>query len=151
MPSTSAIAAAVAVEGFILQVGNGASPEVFTQVCNVSDFTFPVKSDTVEVTNVGDKWKRRFATLMDLGNPKFKVFWVMTEPTHMNLITGAVKGIRYMMLNQILANWKAIYFDSFTSTDSFPAFVTGFSITGKVGGVFEAEMELSGNGAPTLV
>lgn len=151
MPSTSAVAAAVAVEGFILSMGNGASPEVFTQICNISDFTLPVKSDTVEVTNVGDKWKRRIATLMDMGTMTFKVFWVMTEPTHMNLISGAVHGIRYNMINQIQANFKAVYNDGFTSTDIFPAFVTQFAINGKVGGVFEATMDLSNNGAPTLV
>lgn len=152
MPSsTSAVAAAVAVEGFQLQFGNGASPEVFTTVCNVSDFTLPLTGDTVEITNVGDKWKRRISTLLDMGKMSFKVFWTMTEPTHENIVTGSIRGIRYLFINQILANVKAIYPDAGSSTDAFPAYVTSFSISGKVGGVFEATVELMNSGPPTMV
>lgn len=152
MPSsTSTVAAAIAVENFQLQFGNGASPEVFTTVCNVSDFTLPLVGDTVEVTNVGDKWKRRISTLLDMGSMDFKVFWVMTEPTHENIVTGSIRGIRYLFINQILANCKAIYPDAGSSTDYFPAYVTKFSISGKVGGVFEASITLTNSGPPTLV
>jgi hypothetical protein len=151
MPSTSAIAAGIAVEGFQLQFGNGASPEVFTTVCNVSDFQLPLVGDTVEVTNVGDKWKRRISTLLDMGKMTFKVFWVMTEPTHMNVVTGAIRGIRYLFIQQLLVNCKAIYNDGSTSTDYFPAYVTKFDINGKVGGVFEASIELTNSGPPTMV
>ncbi len=151
MPSTSLIAAAVAVEGLLIQFGNGGSPETFTTVANVGDVTLPLKADTVDVTNVGDHWHRRISTLLDMGSIKLKVFWVMTEPTHENLVTGAVRGIRYIFMNNILANVKVIYPDGFTSTDSFPAYVTSFSISGKVGGVFEAEVELSNSGQPTMV
>lgn len=152
MPSsTSTVAAAIAVENFQLQFGNGASPEVFTTVCNVSDFTLPLVGDTVEVTNVGDKWKRRISTLLDMGKMSFKLYWVMTEPTHENIVTGNIRGIRYLFINQILANVKAIYPDAGSSTDYFPAYVTAFNITGKVGGVFEATIELTNSGPPTLV
>lgn len=151
MPSTSAVAAAIAVEGFQLQFGNGASPEVFTTVCNVADFQLPLVGDTVEVTNVGDKWKRRISTLLDMGSMTFKVFWVMTEPTHENVVTGAIRGIRYLFINQILTNCKAIYFDGLSSTDTFPAYVTKFDIQGKVGGVFEASITLTNSGPPVLI
>ncbi len=80
--STSAIAGAIAVEGMQIKFGNGASPEVFTTVCNVSDITLPLTADVVDITNVGDMWRRRISTLLDMGKIKFKVFWVMTEPTH---------------------------------------------------------------------
>jgi hypothetical protein len=151
MPSTSAIAAGIAVEGFQLQFGNGASPEIFTTVCNVSDFTLPLVGDTTEITNVGDKWKRRISTLLDMGKMSFKVWWTMTEPTHENIVTGNIRGIRYLFINQILANVKAIYPDVASSTDAFPAYVTGFNISGKVGGAFEATIELTNSGPPTMV
>lgn len=149
--TTSLIAEAIAVEGLLLQVGDGQSPQVFNTVCNVSDYTEPLTADVVDVTNVGDHWRRRISTLLDMGKIKFKIFWVMTEPTHENDVTANVQGLRYIFTNNILADWQVIYPDGNSSQDSFPAYVTSFSITGKVGGVFEAEIELSNSGAPTLV
>lgn len=141
--STSAIAAAIAVEGLQLLMGNGASPQVFTAVANVSDFTEPITAQTQDVTNVSMKWKSYIATLLDMGKVKFKVFWVMTEPTHQNAVDGAVRGLRYVMTERILADWQIAYPDGEDSADTFSAYVTGFNIQGKVGGVFEADVELS--------
>ena len=149
--STSAIAAAIAVEGFVLQVGNG-SPVVFNSIANVQDWNEPNKADTVDITNVGDQYKRRISTLLDIGVCKAKIFWVMTEPTHQDAITGAISGIRYLLFNRILTPFQVVYPNSVQSVDRFQAYVTGFAITGKVGAVFEAEIELSPNdGAPSLV
>ena len=141
--ATSAVA--VAVEGLLIQVGNGASPEVFTTVANISDVTLPLKAKTVDVTNVSNNWMAEIPTLLQYGKITLKVFWVMEEVTHRNSTSTAVKGMRYLMFNKILADWQFIYPDGNTSTDAFSAYVTGFEISGKVGNVFEATMELSGN------
>lgn len=143
IPSTSGVAPAIAVQGFQLQAGNGASPEVFTTVCNVSDFTLPGKADVVDVTNVGNLWRQRIPTLLDLGEIKFKIFWVMEEATHENAVSGNVRGLRYLWINRIGCNWKAIYQDANSSTDYFYAYVTGWNETGKVGDTFTAEVTLS--------
>lgn len=148
--STSGVAAGIAVEGLQLQAGNGASPETFTTICNVADFNEPLIADTADVTNVGDTWRRRISTLLDMGKIKFKIYWVMQESTHENSISGNIRGLRYLFINRILCNWKVIYPDANNSTDYFAAFVTGFSVTGKVGSVFEAEIELSNDGPATL-
>ena len=64
-------------------------------------------------------------------------------------VVGA--GLRYLLVTSLLRNFAFIYPDGNQSTDAFPAYVTGFAITGKVGGVFEATIELSNSGAPQLV
>jgi tail tube protein len=148
---TSALGAAIAVEGLQIQFGNGASPEVFTSVANVADLTLPLTAEKVDVTNVGQTWKSYITTLLDMGAIKFKIFWVMTEPTHENMVSGNIRGIRYLFTNRLLANVKVIYPDGMNSTDTFPAYVTSFSITGKVGGVFEAEIELAQSSTATTV
>lgn len=145
--STSALGADVPVAGLLLQVGNGSSPESMTTIANVSDLNLPTKAETIDVTNVGDLWRRRAATLLDMGSIKFKIFWIPEEPTHRNSATG----LRYMMINKILKDFQVIYNDGNASTDAFPAYVTSFSISGKVGGVLEADVELSNSGAPSLV
>lgn len=150
---TSLLGPAIAVEGTLIQLGNGASPEVYTTIANATDVTLPLINETVDVTNVGMSWRARIPTLHDMGKIAYKLFWVMTEPTHENAITSGVSGLRYLYFNQILGNWKIVYPfpTNGTAFDIFQAYVTSFSITGKVGGVFEAQVELSSNGTtPTL-
>jgi len=148
---TSGVGAGLSFTGFQLQAGNGSSPETFTTICNVSDFTMPLKAETADVTNAGDLWRRRISTLLDMGTIKFKIFYMPKEATHQNSTSGVIRGLRLLMINQTLVNWKAIYPDqAVASTDYFAAYVTGFNETGKVGDVFTADIELSNNGAPTL-
>lgn len=153
-PTTSPIAAAIAVEGTLLQLGDGESPENFYTVANVEDWNEPNKTETVDVTNVGNLFRARMATLLDMGQAKFKIFWVMTETTHYNDTNAPpqANGLRYMWRNRILGTWQIVYPDGFDSADVFDAYVTSFSITGATGKVFEAEIELSPNDQnPTLV
>ncbi len=72
------------------------------------------------------------------------------EPTHNNTIASTTTGLRYLMLNKILTTFKLVYPDGSSTSDTFPAYVTDVSVSGKVGGVFEGAIELSNNGAPTL-
>ena len=151
---TSLIAPAVGVEGLLLLMGTGTSPETMACIANATDLTLPIVATTVDVTNVGQNWRTRYPTLHDMGKINFKIFWVMEEPTHRN--SGAsggsvADGLRYCLIQNILADFAFVYPDGNGSTDSFPAYVTGFQITGKVGGVWEASIELSNSGAPTFV
>jgi hypothetical protein len=145
--STSLINSAIEVTGALFGIGDGASPENFTIVANATDWSSPTKVETVDVTNFGDQWRRRKATLNDMGETKFKLFWVMTEPTHEN-VSG---GLRYLMINRIKKDFGFQYPDGHNSTDIIPGYITSFAVTGKVGGVFEAEITLTNDGAPTLV
>ena len=149
--STSLVASAIAVEGMVLQISNGASPAVFNSICNVQDWNEPDTSETVDVTNVGDKWRRRISTLLDMGKMKAKIFWVMTEPSHQNAVNAGIQGLRYIYSQQLLVQFQVVYPNQNQSIDRFYAYVTGFQITGKVGGVFEAEIEFTANdGNPML-
>src|SRR5580693_2795186 len=129
---TSLIAPAVGVEGLLLLMGTGTSPETLACIANATDLNLPIIAETQDVTNVGSNWRIRFPTLHDMGKISFKIFWVMVEPTHRN--SGAsggtiADGLRYCLVNNVLANFAFVYPDGNNSTDAFPAYVTGFSIT----------------------
>ena len=89
---TSPIGPAIAVEGLLLQMDNGASPDTFATIANATDLSLPIMTDTVDVTNVGDAWKRHFPTLHDMGKITFKIFWVMEEVTHRKSAAGGSDG-----------------------------------------------------------
>jgi hypothetical protein len=150
MPFTSTLGSSLSVEGLELQVGTAGSPGSFITIANVDNFSEPVIEKLVEVTNVGDHWIRRRPTLNDMGKIAFQIFWIPQEPTHEN-VSG---GLRYMLVNQVLADWQVLYPDGITSPtsmDSFPAYVSSFAITGKTGDVFRAACDLANDGAPTLI
>lgn len=150
MPFTSTLGSSLVFEGTEIQVGTAGSPGSFQTIANIDSYSEPVVSKIVEVTNVGDHWVRRRPTINDMGKIAFGVFWIPQEPTHEN-VAG---GLRYMLINQILADWQIIYPDNImspVSQDSFPAYVTSFSISAKVGDVWKAAAELSNDGAPTLI
>ena|ERR1700689_3449581 len=153
MSSTSLLGADLAVAGMLLQVGSAGSPETMVTIANVTDFSMPVMADTIDVTNVGDTWKRKVPTLLDMGKISFKIFWIPEEATHRNSAGGGSvpAGMRYMLINRLKADWQVVYADSNGSTDAFPAYVTEFALTGKTGNAWEASVTLSNSGAPSLV
>lgn len=153
MPSTSLIAPAIGALGTLVQVGNSSSPETMNTICNATDLTLPVIAEVVDVTNLGDQWRRRIPSLLDMGTIHFKIYWVMEEATHRNSINGGSvgAGLRYLLVRQLLRDFQFVYPDGNSSTDAFPAYTTSFSITAAIGGVYTADINLSNSGAPQLV
>jgi len=153
MACTSLIAPALGVRGTLIQVGNNSSPDTMQTIANATDLTVPITAEVVDVTALCDLWRRRIPSLLDMGTIAFTIHWVMEEPTHRNSVNGGTvgAGIRYLLVNQLLRNYQIVYPDGNNSTDAFPAYVTSFSITGAVGGVYTASVNLSNSGAPSLV
>lgn len=157
MPSTSAIGASLPISGLTLSVGTSGSPDTFAVIANVEDYNQAMKSTVVMVTNVSDTYVRRQPTLIDPGAPTFKIYWQPFEVTHRNAAdAGSVAaGLRYLMLNKLLRDWKITYpadQNGDVGVDAFKAYVTDFGITGKVGGVWEAQITLGiSDSAPSFV
>ena len=91
-------------------------------------------------------FRRRIATLSDMGKITFKIFWEMTDPGHRN----SGNGLRFVLVNKLVRDFQLIYNDGFSSTDEWPGYITGFMVTGAIGKVWEAEIEISNSGPPTL-
>lgn len=153
MAVVSPLGAALPVAGLLLQVGNAASPENMQTIANATDMALPLMADTVDITNVGDTWKRKIPTLLDMGKITFKIFWIPEETTHRNSVNGGSvgAGMRYLFVQKLIRDWNFVYPDGNSSTDAFPAYVTEFAITGKTGNVFEATITLTNSGPPQLV
>lgn len=138
---------AIAVQGVLLQVGNGSSPETFQTISNISKFTFPMKAKVVDVSNVSDIWKNQIPTLLEIGDVTCEVFWVMEDPT----LNNQVGGLRNIFANKLKRDFQIIYNDGNSSTDAFKAYVTSFQITGQEADVFKAQVTFSGTGQPSIV
>lgn len=150
MSSTSPIAASLPVEGLTISIGTAGSPDFLSVIANAEDYSQAMKNTIVMVTNVGDRFVRRQPTITDPGEPTFKVFWIPEETSHRNSPDNGnvAAGLRYLMLNNLLRQ-VVIHYPADPNgnapSDSFLAFVTSFGITGKVAGVFEAQITLGIN------
>lgn len=148
-PSTSALGAYVPVLGTIFNIDNGLSPDSFVPVTNVSKIMLPTVQKTIDVTNIGDIWVRTVPVLKDMGKISLDLFWQMADPTQNN---SAPYGLRYCLVAQPspVRVFKVQYPDAAGSQDVFPAYVTGFAVTGAVGKSWEAAIDLVNSGSPTL-
>jgi hypothetical protein len=139
---------AVAVQTLALAIGNGSSPETFTIVANIESMSQAGQSRVVDVSNVTNPWQVLVPTLLEAGKVSMTVFWVMDDPTH----DSQAQGLRGLWQSKTLADMQIHYPTAGGGgTDSFQAYVTKFSWTGKVADVFKASIELTVTGQPNLV
>ncbi len=142
---------------FTLAVGNGASPEIFTPIANITDFTEPTTTVMVDNTNSSDRWVSRQPVIQDMGKIMAKIEYQPEDTSMYNGANGGsvAPGIRFLLINEVLSHYQA-QFPGFNPAspgvlvDEFPAYVTDFSITSKVKDIFHASLELTNSGAPDL-
>ena len=152
MSCVSAIAAGITTAGFQFAVGTGGSPETFVVVANGHNITINDISDVQDITNFCDTYHRRIPTLNDFGPVAFMIYWVFEEPTHRNSPAGGgvAAGLRYLKEHQTLADFQLQYQPGVA--DAISGYVTKFNVTGSIGKVWEAAIEIVNAGTtPSLV
>lgn len=132
---------ALEAQGMELRIGNGASPEVFTAISEISTFSGPGGAATViDVTDLSSLAKEKRMGLADEGQLSFTINYIPNDTQHSLL--------RTQRANRQETNFKLIFTDDSPSTTwSFAAFVTGFSVTAAVDGVVQANVTLEITGA----
>ena len=137
-----------AVSGFgtLLQLGDGADPEVFTTIAEVKDITGPgLEADTIEVTNHSSPgaWREYIAGLLDAGEVTFDVNYLPGDATH-----DATTGLQANLLARSVDSYRLTWPTADTVT--FPAFVTGFETGAPVDDALSASVTLKVAGEPTF-
>ena len=144
-------AAALAAINTLLQIGDGASPEVWTTVANVNDFQ-PIQpsATVVDVTShsTGTPWRQKIITLLDAGKVQAKIFYVPKDGSH-----DDSTGLLSLLTNRTLTHFR-IHFPDATypagTKFTFYGYVSNFSINAPVAGVEEGTLTIEITGQPTL-
>ena len=131
---------AIAAYGTLLQVGDGAGPEVFTTIAEVKSISGPsFSSEVIDVTThssaAAGAWREKIASLIDPGELSFDINLVPTDTQHVALRTD--------MVNRTKRNFKIVFPDSGTTTWQIAGFVTGFEVNAETDGVLEASLTLT--------
>lgn len=133
--------------GTLLQMGTGASPEIFTSIAEVFDIVGPaLKADTVESTHLADTWKGFKITLKDGGTVKFTVNFLPTDATQ-----GLSTGVLVAFENGTLKNWRIVWSDANATVWQFAAFVTDFQAKAPLTGMLRADISLKLDGIPAFI
>lgn len=144
MPASEAISSF----GILLQMGDGADPEVFTTIAEVRDISPPeLTRDTEETTHHTSPggWEELLGTLKRSGEVTFEVNWLPTDATH-----NASDGILSLYDSGEITNFQIIFPDSGTTTWAFAAIVTKFQPTGAVAGVLRGNVTFKPTGPVSL-
>lgn len=133
------MSSALESQGILLKRGDGATPETFTAIGEITSLDGPSGSASViDVTHLSSTAKEKRMGLMDEGQVSIEG----------NLVTSntAQMGLKTDRANRTLRNFQMVLTDTPTTTLSFSAYVTTFSISAKVDGVipFKANLEISG-------
>lgn len=109
--------------GSTLQLGDGATPEVFTSIAEIVELTPPQMSrDEIDVTShsSSDGYREFIAGMRDGGEVSFRANWLPTDATH----DGAT-GLLETFNDNATHNWKIILPNTL-ATISFSGFLTAF-------------------------
>jgi hypothetical protein len=149
------VAIAQAAINTYLQLNNGQSPEVFSNVSNVGDITGPTwAGQVVDVTShsTANAWRQKIVTLLDPGIIGTKCYFIPNDST-----SGGHQYLLSIFFNrglptapQVQCDWRLSWPTVPARTVlSFSAFLSKFSITAPVASVIEAAVELVLVGEPS--
>ncbi len=109
--------------GSTLQLGDAATPEVFTSVAEITELTPPQMSrDEIDVTShsSSDGYREFISGLRDGGEVTFKANWLPTNSTH-----DGTTGLLETFNDNVNHNWKIILPNTLI-TIAFTGFLTAF-------------------------
>jgi hypothetical protein len=132
--------------GTLLKMGDGASPENFGTVVEVTELKPPQISLKTEDATSHDSggWDEIIATLLSGGEVSGKLNWRPVDPTH-NETTGMISA----MLNRSSKNWKVVLPNAI-KTFSFAGILTDFKPDAPVNGKLAADFTIKISGPVTI-
>jgi len=131
--------------GTKLKIGDGASPEVFSEIAAVSSVSGPgISLDTIDVTTDDSPggYKQYAAGLLDAGEIKLELNFLPANTSQTGLLTA--------LASRAAKNFKLVFPDTAATTWSFSAFVTNFEPSAPVDGKLSTSVTLKITGQPTL-
>jgi len=133
---------AIEAQGILIARGTG-SPITYTTIPEVKSFTGPGGSASViDVTNLSSLAKEKRMGLADEGQLQLTINYVPDNTVH--------KALRTDRAARSKVPFRITFTDAAPATTwTFEAFVTGFSVSGAVDGVVEAQVTLEITGAIT--
>lgn len=133
---------AIRSQGIKVAKGNGASPEVFTDIPEIVSFSGPGGSgQVIDVTDLDSAAIEKIMGLPDEGQLTLEINYRPDNAVH--------AGLRTDRANQTLRNFRITFTDPGATTWTFAAYVLNFTAQGGVNAAGRASVTLEITGAIT--
>lgn len=134
---------AIEAQGTLLQIAPGNSPDNYDTIAEIKTFTGPGGSATViDVTDLSSTSKEKRMGLPDEGQLSFTINYIPNNVEHAQL--------RADRASRVLRNFRIQFNDGSPATTwSFSGYVMGFSVSGAVDAVIEANVTIEITGSIT--
>jgi predicted secreted protein len=125
-----------------LKYGNAASPEVFTAVASVTDFSGPSgQRQVIDITRLASTGKEKNVGLPDYGQITFNLIWDSDNTYDVSVWDKFVAGTQH--------NWQVVFDNSPQDVISFAGYVLAFNFTSNLDDVVRASCTIEIDGAVT--
>lgn len=133
--------------GTLVKSGDGAGPEVFTTIAELTSISGPgLTAEAYEATrHDGPGWDEYVVGLLRGGEVAVELNFVPSNATQ-SYATGMLSDY----VNRTLRNYQMVFPDSGSTTWAFSAFITAFSVEAPVDNKLSASATLKISGAPSL-
>ena len=129
-------------QGMVLQVGNAASPEVFTTIPELTNIAGPGGTAAViDVTDLSSTAKEKRMGLTDEGQVTATMNYIPANTVH--------AGLRTDRINRTLRTFRIVFTDSPATIWTFTGYVLGLPIDNAVDGVTTANLTIEVSGSVT--
>jgi len=138
----------LAAYGTTFAVGDGADPEVFTTIAEVSEIGgISLERMTEDGTSFDSGgWEEHISTLRKVGDISFKLNFIPDAATHGNSSGGLV----HSWTAGTVKNYKVTFPDASSTEWIIPAIVTKVNVKVSAKGKVEGDVTLKPSGTPTL-
>lgn len=127
--------------GTLLQVSNGASPQVFTTIAEVLNISGPSSSvEDIDVTNMDSTAREYISGISDGGNVEFELNWIASAQQ---------KTMRDDVEAGTARNYKVVFSNSPATIAAFNARVTACSFSAEPNSQIRANATLKISGSIT--
>jgi len=131
-------------QGMTIGIGDGASPEVFTTISEISSISGPGgQAAVIDTTDLSSLAKEKRMGLPDEGQITLDMNWIPKNVQHALLRTKRTA--------QVAVNFRITFTDSPATTWTFAAFVLGHPVSNSVDEVTKGNVTLEVSGAVTEV
>ena len=134
--------ASVKTQGSSLQLSDSASPEVYTDIANVTSFSGPTGSRAViDVTKLASTGKEKDVGLADYGQVTLEGFFSASDTIQVDVWDNFVAGT--------LHNWRILFSDSPQTQLDFAGYVLNYSYSAGLDDVIRTSVTIEISGAVT--
>ena len=132
-------------KGTLVQIGDGASPEVFSTIGQVRSVTRSASAEIVDITThaTAGNYREKLAVLVDPGETTFSVNWDIIDATH-NFATGL-----WAHMTNLRKRGLRIIFPGIAGTILTKGYVSNHSFSAPIDNVLSADITVANTGAIT--